>query len=395
MNIGLSVIGFYPGKMGGMETYFKGLLAYLQETDHENNYAILCNTISAGDFRLSNPLFSLETFDFNEGTMKWLVRGVLKNALSVDILSPKIDRLGLDVIHHPFTLLDPINLKSPSVLTFFDMQQEFYPEFFSRRELRMRKANFRRSIKQANRIIVSSEFTKHCLIERYGFPEEKIDVIYFGYAREYRIIDSTDILDQARNKYDLRKPFLFYPAASWPHKNHKLLLSAIKIIKDNNGFDGQLVLTGIVKASHDEMLREIGRLDLKKDVKFLGYVPYEDLPSIYNLARMLVFPSLFEGFGIPLVEAMACGCPVACSNATTLPEIIGAAGVLFDPTSPMDIAEKTWSVWSDNGRRQGMRAAGLERVTEFDWGNAAKKTVAVYRKANEDRRRLDKIPGGR
>ena len=389
MIVGLSAIGFYPGKMGGMETYFKGLLAYLQETDHKNKYTVLCNSDSARDFQLSNPLFSLETFDFRERTMQWFVRGVLKNALSIDILSSRINRLRLDAIHHPFTLLDPINLKSPSILTFWDMQQEYYPEFFSGWELRMRRANFRRSVKSANRIIVSSEFTKQCLVEKYGVPEDKIDVIYFGYTREYRIIDSTEILEQARSKYDLRKPFMYYPAAFWPHKNHKALLSAIKIIKENNGFDGQLVLTGIAKASHADILREIERLDLKEDVKFLGYLPYEDLPMIYNLARMLVFPSLFEGFGIPLVEAMACGCPVACSEVTSLPEVIGAAGVLFNPTSPQDIAEKTWSVWSDQDRRQRMRAAGLERVLEFDWGNAAKKTVAVYQKAIECKHRIE------
>lgn len=383
MNVGLSAIGFYHGKMGGMETYFNGLLAYLQETDHENKYTVLCNNDSAREFKLSNPLFSLEIFDFRQHTIQWLVRGVLKNTLSMDILSPKINRLRLDVIHHPFTMLDPINLKSLSILTFWDMQQEFYPEFFSSWELRMRRANYRRSVKLANRIIVSSEFTKQCLIERYGVPEDKIDVIYFGYAREYRIIDSTEILEQARSKYDLRRPFMYYPAASWPHKNHKALLSAIKIIKENNGFDGQLVLTGIAKASHADILREIERLDLKDDVKLLGYLPYEDLPTIYNLARMLVFPSLFEGFGIPLVEAMACGCPVACSEATTLPEVIGTAGVLFNPKSPQDIAEKTWSVWSDHDRRQRMRAAGRERVMEFDWRNAAKKTVGAYQKAIE------------
>ena len=174
---------------------------------------------------------------------------------------------------------------------------------------------------------------------------------------------------------------MYYPAATWPHKNHKRLLAALKIMKDRYGFDGQLVLSGIAMQANDAVLEEIGRLGLRDDVIVLGYLPHEDLPCLYNLARLMVFPSLFEGFGIPLVEAMACGCPVACSNVTSIPEVVGDAAVTFDPVSVEDMAEKTWALWSNDSLLRDMKTQGLDRVKLFSWDNMARQTIQVYEKA--------------
>jgi glycosyltransferase involved in cell wall biosynthesis len=176
---------------------------------------------------------------------------------------------------------------------------------------------------------------------------------------------------------------MFYPAATWPHKNHKNLLLALKIMVDHHGFDGELLLTGITKQSNSAILDEISRLGLANRVKLPGYVATDDLPHLYNLARMLVFPSLFEGFGIPLVEAMACGCPVVCSNTTCLPEVLGGAGGLFDPLAPDGMADKIWSIWNDDDRLSEMRRLGLERAGLFTWKKAASETIKVYSKAIE------------
>jgi glycosyltransferase involved in cell wall biosynthesis len=176
---------------------------------------------------------------------------------------------------------------------------------------------------------------------------------------------------------------LYYPAATLPHKNHKALLAALKLLKDRYRFDGQLVLTGIAMKANSEIMDEIGRLGLKDTVKVLGYLPYEDLPCLYNLAWLMVFPSLFEGFGIPLVEAMACGCPVACSNVTSIPEVIGDAGLTFDPNSVEDLAEKVYLLWTDEEQKKTLRIKGLQRAGSkvFSWENTARETINVYKKA--------------
>ena len=381
MNIGIGAIGFIPGKMGGTETYIRNLVHSLQEIDHENSYSIICNSSSNRDeFPLVNPAFGTKIYNYTKPSLGWFVRGVLRNTIKTDLFKRALDGLKFDLIHYPFTVLSPMGLVTPTVLTFWDMQHEFYPEFFSDEELRKRNASYKPSAERATRIIVSAEFTKQCLVEKYGIDERKIDVVYTGYGSEYRVIDDTPELERIKAKYGLDRPFLYYPAATWPHKNHKTLLAALKILKERKLFDGLLVLTGIAQQSQDLITEEIELLGLSGMVKLLGYLPYEELPYLYNLASAMVFPSLFEGFGIPLVEAMACGCPLVCSNTTSLPEVAGNAGIMFDPNSAEDIAEKIGSIWFDDALRQDMRSKGLEQVKLFNWADTARNTLDVYAK---------------
>lgn len=381
MRIGLNATSFLPGRMGGMETYFRNLLDRLQSHDNDNNYLLLCDKRHVGEFNLFNSQFRAEYINYAKPSPAWFVRGIVRNVLNLDILASRMNGVKVDVIHHPFTVLTPPGIKTPSVLTFWDMQHEFFPEFFNRTELLKRKRLYRASAERATRIVVSAAFTKECLVNRYEIEAEKIEVIYTGYGPEYRPVNDAERLTAVRNKYGLDKPFLFYPAATWPHKNHNRLLEAIRIVCERYSFDGSLVLTGIAMQSHCEIKNEINRLDLADKVKILGYLPASDLPSLYNCARLMVFPSLFEGFGIPLVEAMACGCPVVCADSTSLPEVVGDAGVLFDPFDPEEMAETIWSAWNDEGRLTGMRERGLERVKKFSWDDTALKTIDVYKKA--------------
>ncbi len=381
MKVGLSAISFVPGKMGGMETYFRNLVSYLMRMDGKNSYTLFCDRRFAQEFPPPTASFSVESVNYAKPSLKWFARGVLRNLSSLDILRGEFKGVALDVMHHPFTVLTPRGLPIPTVLTFWDMQQEFFPEFFAPAELSKRKRTFRASAEEATRIIVSAEFTRECLVHRYGIDAGKIDVIYTGYGPDYRVIEESEGLARVRSRYGLERPFLYYPAATWPHKNHKNLLAALKILKDEMGFDGDLVLTGVAMNAHASLQSEVAHLGLSDRVKMLGYLDYSELPSLYNLATMMVFPSFFEGFGIPLVEAMACGCPVVCSDATSLPEIVGGAGLLFDPASPRDIAEKVWLAWSDQEKRREMIRAGLERTRLFDWETTASRTLQVYEKA--------------
>jgi glycosyltransferase involved in cell wall biosynthesis len=381
MRVGLSTIGLVPGTCGGIETYFRNLLEWLQRVNVDDEYVLLCDKKNERAFHIANSRFSVQSYNYAKPSPKWLVRGILRNLLNVDILVRELNGLDLDVVHHPFTVLRPAGLKTPSVLTFWDMQHEFYPEFFADAEMRRRKALYRPSAEEAARVIVSSGFTRQTLVERYGIRAEKIEVIYTGYGPEYRLIEDLDELAKIKARYGLTEPFLYYPAAVWPHKNHKILLAAVRLLIDRHHFDGKLVLTGVATGSSGELAKEIARFGLSETVNVLGYLPYQELPYLYNLATMLVFPSLFEGFGIPVVEAMACGCPVICANVTSLPEVIGEAGVMFDPHAVKDVAEKIWSVWRDPAQQRRMREAGLERAKLFNWQETAVKTVEVYKKA--------------
>jgi glycosyltransferase involved in cell wall biosynthesis len=294
-----------------------------------------------------------------------------------------MNRMDVDIIHHPFSFLNPMGLRIPSVLTFIDMQHDFFPEYFSSHALKFRTALYRSSAEEATRIIAISEHAKMCLVERYAIPPDKIDAIHIGYDPQFRVIAEHALLKSIRSRYGLHKPFMYYPAATWPHKNHKKLLEAIKIMKNRYGFNGQLVLSGIAMQANDAVLTEIGRLGLHDDVVVLGYLSHEELPYLYNLARLMVFPSLYEGFGIPLVEAMACGCPVVCSNVTSIPEVVGNAAMTFDPVSVEDMAERIWALWSDDSLQQDLKTKGLVRAKQFSWENMARQTIQVYEKTKK------------
>lgn len=380
MNIGLNALGLVAGKIGGVETYFRSLVDSLQREDSDNFYTILCYENDKKQFSVRNPRFSIKAINCNYGTLKWYLRGVLRNVAGLDLFNPFVYECNLDIVHHPFTLLSPTCPRICSVVTFHDLQHEYYPEFFSSFERAYRNKNYRASARNASRIIAISNFTKECLVDRYEVEENKIDVVYPAFGAGFLEVIEKERLDAVRNKYGLDRPFMFYPAATWPHKNHSGLLKAMEILISSYGFDGQLVLTGIAKQAHGELLRNIVRSGLSDHVRILGYLHYEDLPSLYSLARLLVFPSFFEGFGIPLVEAMACGCPVVCSNAASLPEVGGDACFLFSPDSPEEMAGKIWSVWSDETKMEELRSRGFERVKHFEWGRVATQTMKVYQK---------------
>lgn len=383
MKVVLNLLEFNPGAMGGIETYIRNVLSRLATIDSSSSWTVVCNESTAEYFAAIDRRIELKIIVNRRRSLPRLTRSIFRNITGIDLLARSIERLGADVVHNPLTNVRPLAFTRPSVLTFYDMQHEYYPQMFSPRELLRRKAKYEKAVHLANRIIAISGHVKLSLVEKYGVAADKIDVVYLGCGAEYRMLEDSGRFDALKKKYRLDRPFMYYPAATWPHKNHRNLLAALRILKEQSSFDGDLVLTGIAMQAHSGLMAEIERLGLTDRVKVLGYLPYEDLPFLYNMTRLLVFPSLFEGFGIPLVEAMACGCPVVCSGVTSLPEVIGDAGVLFDPLSPADIAEKVLLVWKSPETRAGMKDKGLERAKLFNWDETARKTLAVYCKALE------------
>lgn len=381
MNIVLNAIAYSPGAMGGVETYFRTLVSALQGVDSVNEYALICSERHIKALQLSNPHFRPLACRYTKPSLHWYLRAAIRHATRFDLLQPFMNRLDADIIHHPFSILQPLNHRIPSVVTFHDMHHEFFPEGFSPYALKARKNLWQPSAEKATRIIAISAYAKACLVERYNIAPDKIDVVYTASNPRFRPMDDPGALAAAGSRLGLQKPFIYYPAATWPHKNHTRLLAALKLMKERYGFDGQLVLSGIAKQAAGSVLRDIGRLGLDEMVTVLGYLPDADLPCLYNLARLMAFPSLAEGFGIPLLEAMACGCPIACSAVTAMPEVVGNAAVTFDPLSAEAMAEAIWKLWNDDLLRQELRAKGLERVRLFSGEAMARQTIRVYEKA--------------
>lgn len=304
----------------------------------------------------------------------------------------QMDRLGLDLIHFPSTTISPLSIQTPSVLTFFDMQQEYYPEFFTRGELQERSRTYRPSVEKASRIIVPSDYTRRTLVEKYRVPEERMVTIPVGKTRNIRIASPAQIA-AVRAKYGLPGRYLYYPANPWQHKNHARLFAALRIYHDTYGPPPTLVLSGRLFDERRDAMSLAIAAGIEELVVDLGYVPVEDMSGLYAGAHLMVFPSLYEGFGLPVLEAMACGCAVAAANATALPELVDGAALLFDPSDPGEIAQAIHCVVNDDDLRLALIQRGITQARNYDWLELAPRIVDVYDSVLQDLSLVGLKPG--
>jgi glycosyltransferase involved in cell wall biosynthesis len=257
-----------------------------------------------------------------------------------------------EAVHYPLTIRVP-PVAAPSAITLHDVQHLDLPQLFSRGERAFRSVAYHRSVRSARLVIVPSSFVRDRAVELLSLDPAKIRVIHHG-------IDHT-LFSPGQSP---REPFLLYPARPWPHKNHARLFEAFALVRRRRP-ELRLVLTG---GGH-------GR-EFPEGVEALGNVSFDELVSFYRRAAAVVFPSLYEGFGLPPLEAMACGCPVACSVAASLPEVCGDAARYFTPDDPDEIAVAVEDVLVDP---ESWSARGLERAAGFTWERSAQAHEEVYR----------------
>jgi glycosyltransferase involved in cell wall biosynthesis len=254
----------------------------------------------------------------------------------------------LDAIHFPLSVMLPLVSSPPAATTILDLQHEFLPENFPRWELAYRRALYGASARRSRIVIAISEHARETLIERLSFDPDRVRTIHLGVDLE-RFSPTTSECE----------PFLLYPAKAWPHKNHERLFEAVALLRREHR-DLRLVLTG-------------EHADVPDFVDARGRVSQDELVDLYRRASALVFPSLYEGFGQPVLEALACGCPVACSELPPLREVAGDAAVYFDPLDSESIASGTLEAIARGG------SSGPGRASGFTWEECARKHDAVYR----------------
>jgi len=248
-----------------------------------------------------------------------------------------------------------------------------------------------RSAREADKIIADSQSTARDLQRIYGVPESKIEVIHLGVDSAFRPQEPRAAAEYVANKYGASKDYILSVGTLGPHKNQVALVKALKVLRDRGALSFQLLVVGAKGRKKAQLLEEIRSTGLAgKDILFLGYVPDEDLPALYSGSSLLVFPSLYEGFGLPLVEAMACAVPVVASNTSSIPEVVGDAGLLVPPTEPEAFAEAILRVRGDKGLRRAMIEKGLVRAAGLRWDTSAHHLLAcmhgvVARKHSERR----------
>ena len=397
MRVVLDMRWMIPGLAGGLEQMARSFLRELIAIDRSNKYAVIMPARTRYDFPFDrSPNVRPVCLDSAAAYLRRLLRRVshaVNSRLRLDEWqTPEVVNLrwlrSMDVeIAYSFPgYIHPDLRPLRHVLVIPDIQHEYFPEFFSAEAVAERRRLFGESIARASHICAISEFTRQSLIERLGTPPELITTVPL--AADSIFTAFPDARDQpVLGKYSLRRhEYLFFPAHTWRHKNHRAALSALRILRDRHGVNIQLMCTGGPREAQPDVDAQVA--DGQLPVRFLGYCDRSDLPALYRNAAALVFPSLFEGFGMPVLEAMACGCPVVCSNTTSLPEIAGDAAVLVDPTDPEAIADATARVLREAGLREDLIKRGLEQAQKFSWRRHTVDTLRVLHHVHQEMRKI-------
>jgi len=345
--VGIALLTLVPGELGGSESSTRELLRALARVGTLPYRVYLPPVAPDGAQGLPSEVV-------NEYRRARSIPGRL-TAMSAAAARPGPLRARLEAaeaVHYPLTIRIP-PVSAPSAVTLHDVQHLDLPQLFSRGERAFRSLGYHRSARSAQLVIVPSAFVRDRWVEVLGLDPGKIRVIHHG-------------IDHARFSpgNEPREPVLLYPARPWPHKNHARLYEAFSLLRRDRP-ELRLVLTG---GGHDGPFPE--------GVESRGNVSLDELVSLYRRASALVFPSLYEGFGLPPLEAMACGCPVACSAAASLPEVCGDAARYFDPEQPEEIAAAVADVLADP---TGWSTRGIERASGFTWERSAAAHEDVYR----------------
>ena len=231
-------------------------------------------------------------------------------------------------------------------------------------------------IKNADKIIADSYNTKQDIISYFKIPDEKIKIIPLAADKIFQPLDEV-IISKIKQKYNFDFPLILYVGTLEPRKNIPTLIKAFCKLK-KEGLPHILLVTGKKDGKYKKIFEMVKKLNLQKDVIFTGYIPREDLPTIYNAVDLFVYPSLYEGFSLPPLEAMACGTPVITSNTSSLPEVVGDAGIMVNPYEIDGLAKAMYEVLTDCGLREDMIKKGLKRAKMFSWERTAKETLEVY-----------------
>lgn len=349
-SVALSLLTLVPGTSGGTETYAYELCSALALDGRFRYVAYLPSIAPLGAAGLPSEIVS-------SYPASWTPMGRIAGMSRLLFAPGRVRRALLKtepaVIHFPLSVMLP-RIEHPAVVaTVHDVQHEFFPQFFSLPELAYRRMIYGSTIRNSARVITGSDHARSVLLERYQLDPSRV-------VRIHHAIDHQRFKISER----ARKPFLLYPANRWRHKNHETLFEALVVLRRTMP-ELKLVLTG---SGHEGRFTPEG-------VIVLGRVPIDTLVELYQSAAAMVYPSLYEGFGLPVLEAMACACPVASSNASSLPEVCGDAAVMFDPQSPAEIVRAVKELLESP---EQYAARGLLRASQFTWSATARQHEDVY-----------------
>lgn len=288
------------------------------------------------------------------------------------------ESLGVALVHFPFQIFS--YTRAPIVYNPHDLQHLHYPQFFSREDVFARETSYPLACRIARAVATDSQWVKDDVARQYGIAREKIFAIPMGPPTELYGSLTGDFMANMRTKFHLPETFAFYPAQTWQHKNHLRLAEAIALLRDRDGIALNVICSGMQNEFFGIIERRVRELQLEAQLRFIGFIEPTELRALYHLAGFVIHPSLFEGGGLPILEAFREGTPVTCAKTTSLPEYAGDAALYFDPASPESIANAAKRMVTDSALRADLCARGAARARLFTWERTATMYRALYRK---------------
>jgi glycosyltransferase involved in cell wall biosynthesis len=375
------------GRFGGVEQVVIGLAAALSRLeDGDEEYLFLVHPEHDDWIRpyLGGPCRPLRPRrGYLNRRSRAIARGLIERVPRVGVsfaVRPSdgtIEAAGVDAVHFPFQ--DAFTTDVPSIYQPHDLQHLHLPELFSGWERARREAIYRTHCERAALVVAMTSWGRRDFVESYGLPAERVAVVPGGSVlREYPAPTPAD-LERLRSHLSLPESFLLYPAQTWAHKNHEHLLEALARLRGDHGITIPLVCPGKQTRHYRRIAELVDRLDLSATTSFPGFVSSLELRGLYELGTALVFPSRFEGWGLPICEAFDAGLPVASSTATGLPDVVGDAGLLFDPEDVAEMAAQLRRLWTDAELRADLRERGSRRAAELSFDHTARLFRAHYR----------------
>jgi glycosyltransferase involved in cell wall biosynthesis len=366
----LSFAGNY--RSGGISRVIYHLLSELVRDGRGNTYEVFVPALPPSGHPLANKQDWLRFVP----TGKHTLRPSLRIAWEQLALPRRLSTLKPDLLHGLAYAL-PVGWAGPSVVTIFDLSFLHFPQAFKPANRIYLAATTRATVRRARRILTISEHARRDLVRLLNVPEQRVDVTYPAAEERYRLIPNEKV-EAFRLERGLPEVFVFAAGTLEPRKNLVGLLHAYARIRPPRP---PLYVAGGTGWRFSPIFDTVQQLGLGEDVQFLGFVPEDELPLWYNAARLFAFPSLYEGFGLPVLEAMACGTPVVTSTAASLPEVAGKAAILVPPENTDRLAQELERVLDDAQLRVEMRAAGRIQASRFSWRTMTDQTVASYTRA--------------
>ena len=361
-----------PRLMAGAGVYTCNLIRALAAVDEENEYVVFARDGAFDDLQRERPQFQVAHVSARSRPLRLFWEQVL--------LPFQAKGRAIDVVHSPHHTAPVLTLGCRRVVTFHDLTFFILPERYPRRRRLYFRSVSWTAAKVADRLICPSQAVMDDIVRLLHVSPAKVRPIAEAAAPAFRPLEDKAALERFRLKHLLPERFILSVGSLEPGKNRTTLLKAFAKLR-RQGIEHKLVVAGQRAWKYRDDFHLVEELGLKGEIIFTGYILPEEMPALYNAADLFVFPSLYEGFGLPVLEAMACGVPVVASNLSAIPEVAGDAAILTDPRDADLLCDSMARILKDDGLRATLRTRGLERAAQFSWEKAARETIEVYREA--------------